>query len=148
MVSRILGRAIVPVGSNRFDSEQDRPHTRDLALKGASNAATDTALSMGSSQTALSCQLPHRRTTSTKPGRPIRTGCHPEHCETSNSLSISSGYGKKTLIYGARNECRQLNREEIEVARCTVERLMRRLGLQGGVRGRKWRTTISDTATD
>ncbi len=38
-----------------------------------------------------------------------------------------------------------MNREGIVVARCTVERLMRQLGLQGARRGKKVRTTISDT---
>ena len=38
-----------------------------------------------------------------------------------------------------------MNREGIAVARCTVERLMRQLGLQGARRGKKVRTTISDT---
>jgi len=47
-------------------------------------------------------------------------------------------------VYGARKVWRQLNREGIEVARCTVERLMRDLGLAGAVRGRKCRTTIAD----
>jgi putative transposase len=49
-------------------------------------------------------------------------------------------------VYGARKVWRQLNREDIPVARCTVERLMRRLGLAGRVRGRRRRTTISDPA--
>ena len=40
-------------------------------------------------------------------------------------------------VYGARKVWRQLGREDFEVARCTVERLMRSLGLQGAVRGRK-----------
>ena len=47
-------------------------------------------------------------------------------------------------VYGARKMWRQLNREGIRVARCTVERLMRRLGLRGVVRGKKRRTTSSD----
>jgi transposase InsO family protein len=47
-------------------------------------------------------------------------------------------------VYGARKVWRQLDREQIVVARCTVERLMRSLGLQGVVRGRKCRTTIAD----
>lgn len=47
-------------------------------------------------------------------------------------------------VYGVRKVWRQLDREDIEVARCTVERLMRSLGLQGVVRGRKCRTTIAD----
>jgi len=49
-------------------------------------------------------------------------------------------------IYGAYKVWRQLHREDIEVARCTVERLMRQLGLEGAVRGRKPRTTIPDEA--
>ena len=47
-------------------------------------------------------------------------------------------------VYGARKVWRQLQREGIEVARCTVERLMRREGLQGVVRGETKRTTIPD----
>lgn len=47
-------------------------------------------------------------------------------------------------VYGARKVWRQLKREEIAVARSTVERLMRLQGLRGVVRGRKWRTTIAD----
>jgi putative transposase len=45
-------------------------------------------------------------------------------------------------VYGVRKVWRQLNREGTTVARCTVERLMRRMGLEGAVRGRKARTTI------
>jgi putative transposase len=48
-------------------------------------------------------------------------------------------------VYGADKVWKQLNRERIAVARCTVERLMRRLGLQGVVRGKSVRTTVSDT---
>jgi transposase InsO family protein len=47
-------------------------------------------------------------------------------------------------VYGARKVWRQLHREGIGAARCTVERLMDRLGLAGIVRGRKLRTTIPD----
>lgn len=47
-------------------------------------------------------------------------------------------------VYGARKVWRQLCREGTAVARCTVERLMRQLGLVGVVRGRKPRTTIPD----
>jgi putative transposase len=45
-------------------------------------------------------------------------------------------------VYGARKIWRQLQREGIQVARCTVERLMGELGLAGAVRGRPKRTTI------
>jgi putative transposase len=47
-------------------------------------------------------------------------------------------------VYGVRKIWRQLKREGIEAARCTVERLMRQMGLKGAVRGRKFKTTVSD----
>ena len=47
-------------------------------------------------------------------------------------------------VYGARKVWLQLNREGIRIARCTVERLMRRLGLTGAVRGKVKRTTVAD----
>ncbi len=49
-------------------------------------------------------------------------------------------------VYGARKVWLALNREGIAVARCTVERLMRELGLVGARRGRRHRTTIADGA--
>ena len=51
-------------------------------------------------------------------------------------------------VYGARKVWRQLGREDIVVARCTVERLMRSLGLQGVMRGRKCRTTIAEEGAE
>ena len=47
-------------------------------------------------------------------------------------------------VYGADKVWKQMNREGIVVARCTVERLMRRLGLRGVFRGKVVRTTLSD----
>ena len=47
-------------------------------------------------------------------------------------------------VYGVDKVWKQLNREGIAIARCTVERLMKRLGLQGVRRGKVVRTTISD----
>jgi putative transposase len=47
-------------------------------------------------------------------------------------------------VYGARKVWRQLHREGHQVARCTVERRMKALGLQGVRRGRKIRTTVRD----
>ena len=47
-------------------------------------------------------------------------------------------------VYGSRKIWLALNREGIPVARCTVERLMRQLGLAGARRGRRVRTTIAD----
>jgi putative transposase len=52
-------------------------------------------------------------------------------------------------VYGADKVWAQVNREGIAVARCTVERLMRALGLRGVVRGKtRIRTTIGDEASD
>ncbi len=47
-------------------------------------------------------------------------------------------------VYGAEKVWRQLAREGMATARCTVERLMKRLGLRGVMRGKVVRTTISD----
>ena len=49
-------------------------------------------------------------------------------------------------VYGADKVWHQMNREGIKVARCTVERLMKRLGLQGARRGKVVRTTVPDKA--
>jgi transposase InsO family protein len=50
-------------------------------------------------------------------------------------------------VYGPQKVWKQLRREGIRAARCTVERLMRALGLRGTVRGRAWKTTThSDPA--
>jgi len=46
-------------------------------------------------------------------------------------------------VYGARKVWKQLNREGIKVARCTVARLMREMGLRGVTRGKKVKTTIA-----
>ncbi|BAU87918.1 transposase [Streptomyces laurentii] len=45
-------------------------------------------------------------------------------------------------VYGARKIRRELHRQGHEVARCTVERLMRELGITGAVRGKKIITTV------
>ncbi len=49
-------------------------------------------------------------------------------------------------VYGAKKVWLALHREGVAVARCTVERLMRELGLKGEVRGRAVRTTWPDPA--
>jgi transposase InsO family protein len=60
---------------------------------------------------------------------------------------IERVYKENFGVYGARKVWRQLKREKIDVARCTVERLMRQMGLQGAVRGRRFRkTTVVDEA--
>jgi transposase InsO family protein len=51
-------------------------------------------------------------------------------------------------VYGADKVWKQLNREAVRVARCTVERLMKALGLQGATRGAKTKTTIPAELAD
>jgi putative transposase len=63
-------------------------------------------------------------------------------------FEICRVYAENFHVYGARKVWRQLGREDIVVARCTVERLMRSLGLQGSVRGRKCRTTFADDSAE
>ena len=47
-------------------------------------------------------------------------------------------------VYGVRKVWRQLKLDGIDVARCTVRRLMREMGLRGVVRGREFKTTVAD----
>ena len=59
---------------------------------------------------------------------------------------ISRVFEENFRVYGVRKVWRQLLREGHAVARCTVARLMRSMGLQGVIRGKPARTTISDKA--
>jgi putative transposase len=70
------------------------------------------------------------------PRRVLRDGEMQEH--------IVRVWKKNFEVYGARKVWLALNREGIAVARCTVERLMRGLGLVGVRRGKKVRTTVAD----
>ncbi len=55
---------------------------------------------------------------------------------------IQEVHASNYRVYGARKIWRELNRQGLAVARCTVERLMRELGIQGAVRGKRVITTI------
>jgi hypothetical protein len=59
---------------------------------------------------------------------------------------IARVFAENFAVYGARKVWRQLQRESVDVARCTVERLMQSMGLQGVIRGKPIRTTVSDKA--
>jgi putative transposase len=60
---------------------------------------------------------------------------------------IQRVFDENFQVYGMRKVWHQLKREGFDVARCTVARLMRAMGLQGVIRGRRVRTTISDKAS-
>ena len=76
---------------------------------------------------------------------------HPERRSTrvrrdeALAVEIERVWNANLQVYGADKVWRQLNRESISVARCTVERLMRAQGLRGVVRGKVVRTTVSDS---
>jgi hypothetical protein len=63
-------------------------------------------------------------------------------------VEIRRVFDENYQVYGYRKVHRQLRREGFAVARCTVQRLMRRMGLCGAVRGKAWTTTTrSDPAS-
>ena len=61
-------------------------------------------------------------------------------------IEVRRVFDQNFSVYGVRKVWRQLKREGFDVARCTVSRLMRDMGLRGVIRGKSVRTTISDTA--
>ncbi len=67
--------------------------------------------------------------------------------DTTLRPKINRVFEQNLKVYGARKVWLQLNREGVEVARCTVERLMRSMGIQGVIRGKPIRTTFSDKGT-
>ena len=72
----------------------------------------------------------------------------PARAQRDAALKVEIGrvYAANFQVYGVRKVWRQLGREGIAVARCTVARLMRAMGLQGVVRSKTVRTTISNAA--
>lgn len=61
-------------------------------------------------------------------------------------VEIRRVFNENFQVYGVRKVWRQLQREGYCVARCTVARLMRMMGLQGIIRGKPVKTTVSDKA--
>ena len=62
------------------------------------------------------------------------------------NLEVKRVFDRNFGVYGVRKVWWQLLREGLRVARCTVERLMRKMGLKGVIRGKSIRTTIGDKA--
>ncbi|MET4121357.1 hypothetical protein ABIB84_008073 [Bradyrhizobium sp. JR1.1] len=61
-------------------------------------------------------------------------------------IEVRRVFDENFSVYSARKVWRQLKREGFDVARCTVSRLMQDMGLQGVIRGKPVKTTISDKA--
>ncbi len=64
------------------------------------------------------------------------------------TVEIKRIWEENMRVYGARKVWRQLTREDVVVARCTVERLMKALGIQGVRRGAKCFTTVTDKSLE
>ena len=68
------------------------------------------------------------------------------HSHAARREHIRRVWEENFQVYGVRKVWRQLGREGIAVARCTVARLMREMGLKGAVRGKPMKTTVSNPA--
>jgi len=79
--------------------------------------------------------------------RDPQQGCARAQRDAVLMLQIERVWKVNFQVYGADKVWRQLVREGLTVARCTVERLMRRQGLRGVMRGKVVRTTTSDSKT-
>jgi putative transposase len=66
--------------------------------------------------------------------------------DVSLQVEIRRVFAENFEVYGVRKVWRQLRREGFDIARCTVERLMRNMDLRGVIRGKPVKTTISDKA--
>jgi putative transposase len=80
-------------------------------------------------------------------GRAADSAKRPKRARHDDELrpAIRRVWDDNHAVYGAEKVWRQLRREDMAVARCTVERLMRAMGLRGAVRGRAFTTTtVSD----
>ena len=102
---------------------------------------------MESSRSARCCRSLHRRTGGigrhADPTQRSQRAHRDDHLRT----EIQRIWDENEQVYGAEKVWKQLRRDGHRVARCTVERLMRQLGLRGAVRGRAWIiTTRADDA--
>jgi transposase InsO family protein len=88
------------------------------------------------SQIAPSTYYEHRR----RQGDPARRPARAQRDEVLQS-EIQRVWKENLAVYGVAKVWRQLRREQVHVARCTVERLMRGMGLRGAVRGRAFTVT-------
>ncbi|HVY24346.1 MAG TPA: IS3 family transposase [Steroidobacteraceae bacterium] len=74
--------------------------------------------------------------------------CQRAHQDKTLTPHIQRVWDTNLQVYGADKVWRQLNREGLRVARCTVERLMKRMQIHGVRRGKTVRTTIADPTVE
>ena len=98
-------------------------------------------MSTESSRFAPSCRLPRRRIFCTRPATRIPRVAPRAQRDDALRPAIQRVWDTHFQVYGPRKVWRQLRRDGVRVARCTVRRLMREIGLVGAVRGRAWVST-------
>jgi putative transposase len=96
----------------------------------------------GSGRYVANWILPRRHITGISNASYILKCSQREKCDAQIIQEIKRVYGENYSVYGARKVWRQLLREGFSVARCTVERLMKIIGLRGVLRGKVIKTTI------
>jgi putative transposase len=100
---------------------------------------------MGSSQSAKSCRLPRLLTASMQHAVVSRNyAAAGRRWMEQNKVNIYRVWEQNFQVYGARKIWWQMNRQGQCIARCTVERLMRDLEIEGVRRGKRLRTTMPD----
>ncbi len=94
-------------------------------------------MSKGSSRSAKRCRSPRRRTTPNAP-RKADPELRSQRTKTDEVLTaqVQRVSDQNFEVYGVRTVWRQMHREEFTVARCTVQRLTKQLGLKGVIRGK------------
>jgi putative transposase len=120
----------------------------DRRLRPISRSSTITARRMGSSRSGRCCRSPRRPTTTTAAKRadPSRLSARARR-DAALKNEVQRVFKANFRVYGVRKVWRQLQREGFDVARCTAARLMRAMGLEGIIRGKPLRTTVSDKGT-
>ena len=129
-------RALISPGNSTPDFRASRVHrfAQGPVRSGAGRARSGAVSTVGT----LLCGEEER-------GEPVRAGRARRGAEESNHAGKGKRRGRK--LYGAKKMWRELNRDGIEVARCTVERLMREMGLEGlRPRKKRPRTTVPGPA--
>ena len=135
--NEILRKAalILPWRSSTAGTSHDRVHRR------SSRGAWGRADLQGAADRPIDLPRPCRQ--AGRSGQAV--GAREAGCRCCK-IEIRRVFDENFHVYGVRKVWRQLKREGFDVARCTVARLMRDMGLQGVIRGKPVKTTISDKA--